>query len=115
MFIELRKLCEQSSINFEDFLDHNYFISDQHEQILNTLVNTIDWRRDADAMFKRIRTLSKNQTLSVRQIGTLKRLSQQAMKNNEELTVKSIIHLFPGKTTTTLKLCIDQISRSLQA
>ena len=113
MFSELRKLCKQSNIDENDFCDTSCFISDQHQDILNALVNKINWRRDADAMLKRIRTLSKKQTLSVRQIETLRRLSHQAMLNNEKLIADNIIDMFPGKSTATLTLYIDQITRSL--
>ena len=115
MFSELRKLCKQSNIDENDFCDTSCFISDQHQDILDALVNKINWRRDADTMLKRIRTLSKKQTLSVRQIETLRRLSHQAMLSNEKLTADSIIDMFPGKSTATLMLYINQITKSLLA
>ena len=41
MFNELRKACKQSNIDPEDFYDNDHFISNQHQDILNTLVNKL--------------------------------------------------------------------------
>ena len=73
MFNELRKACKQSNIDPEDFSNNNCFLSDQHQDILNILVDKLQWRRDTETLLNRIRTLSKNQTLSGRQVKTLRK------------------------------------------
>ena len=73
MFNELRKACKQSNIDPEDFSNNNCFLSDQHQDILNILVDKLQWRRDTESLLNRIRTLSKNQTLSGRQVKTLRK------------------------------------------
>ena len=115
MFYELKEAWKLSSINPEDFYDKNCFISNQHLDVLNTLVNRLQWRRGSDTLLKRIRTLSKNQTLSIRQEKTLKRLIQQAKLTKQEISIDNILNLFPGKSVSSIKAYIDQITRSLSA
>ena len=115
MFRELRKACKQSNIDIEDFSNIDCYTSNQHRDILNTLVDKLQWRRDANTLLKRIMTLSKKQTLSGRQIKILKKIIQCAKAKNEVVSVETIVDMFPGKSLTNLQRYIDQISRFLHA
>ena len=82
---------------------------------MNTLVDKLQWRRDAFTLLNRIRALSKKQTLSGRQVKALKKWIKLAKANKEELSIESVADLFPGKSMTSIKAHFDQILRSLSA
>ena len=115
LFKELKEAWKQSSISIEDFWSNNCPVSSQHKYILNTLVDKLQWRRDADTLLNRIRALSKKQTLSGRQVKALKKWIKQAKANKEDLSVESVADLFPGKSTASIKSHFDKILRSLSA
>ena len=69
----------------------------------------MNWRNDTQSLLKRIQTLAKDQTLSVRQINMLKKLKVKAIEENQEFWLENVIDSFPGKSITTLQSALENI------
>ena len=63
----------------------------------------INWRGDTQSLFKRIQSLGRDQTLSVRQIYTLKRFKRRAKQQKKEFKLEDVVDGFPGKSISTLQ------------
>ena len=74
----------------------------------------MNWKSDAQALLKRIQSLSRDQTLSVRQINLLKKLKVKAMEENQELSLEDVVDSFPGKSISTLQSAFDNIQTDLK-
>ena len=68
-----------------------------------------DWKRGPTALLRRIRALSKNQTLSVRQYKVLRKIRTKERVLKTKLDLEEIAFLFPGKTISTLKSALEDL------
>ena len=109
MFSLLRQLWKQESVDIEDFWTDHAKISIQHDCILLNLVSQMNWRNDTQSLLKRIQTLAKDQTLSVRQINMLKKLKVKAIEESQEFSLENVIDSFPGKSIATLQSALENI------
>ena len=108
MFSVLRQLWKQESVDIEDFYTNHSKISIEHDLILINLVSQLNWRSDTQSLLKRIQSLAKDQTLSVRQIYMLKRLKRKAKQQKKEFSLEDIVDSFPGKSISTLQSALEQ-------
>ena len=69
----------------------------------------MNWKNDTQSLLKRIQSLSRDQTLSVRQINMLKKLKVKAIEENQELSLEDVVDSFPGKSISTLQSAFDNI------
>ena len=106
-FKELRELSNREGVSFETFLDEESSLTEMHHFILFELAYKQKWKRTTQTMLNRIRSLCKNQTMSVRERKQLVRLRKEAKKKNKPFIIEEIAHFFPGKLVSTLKSCIN--------
>ena len=114
MFSVLRQLWKQESIDIDDFWADHSKISIQHDCILLNIVSQMNWKNDTQSLLKRIQSLSRDQTLSVRQINLLKKLKVKAIEENQELSLEDVVDSFPGKSISTLQSAFDNIQTDLK-
>ena len=74
----------------------------------------MNWRGDIQSLLKRIQNLGKDQSLSVRQIFTLKRLKKRANREKKEFSLEDVVDSFPGKSISTLKSALEKILAELK-
>ena len=68
----------------------------------------MNWRSDTQSLLKRIQSLARDQTLSVRQIHMLKKLKKKAIKQEKEFSVEDVVDSFPGKSISTLQSAFEK-------
>ena len=85
-------------------------MSKAHEDVLQSLKKQVKWKRKASAMLRRIHTLSKSQTLSVRQYKVLRKLRTKERVHKMKVGLEEIADLFPGKSMSTLKCALEDLS-----
>ena len=107
VFKALRELTNREGISFETFFDQESSLTEKHHFILFELVYKYNWKRNTRTMLNRIRSLSKNQEMSVRERRQFERLRKDAKKKNKPFIIEEIAHLFPGKLVSTLKAFIN--------
>ena len=59
-------------------------------------------------MLKRIMQLGKNQEMSVREMKLFRRLKKKALANDLPFNLRKVVHMFPGKTVSTLRSCMNK-------
>ena len=74
----------------------------------------MNWRGDTQSLLKRIQNLGKDQSLSVRQMYTLKRLKKRASREKKEFSLEDVVDSFPGKSISTLKSALEKILAELK-
>ena len=77
--------------------------------MLKSLKIEFEWKRGTSALLRRIQTLAKNQTLSVRQYKVLRRIRTKERVLKSKLDLGEIADLFPGKTMATLKSALEDL------
>ena len=103
MFSLLRELWKQQNVDIEDFYTDHARIPTQHDFILIKIVSQMNWRGDTRSLLKRIHSLTRDQTLSIRQIYDLRRLKRKAIQNKKEFKLEDVVDSFPGKSISTLQ------------
>ena len=69
----------------------------------------MNWRGDAQSLLKRIQSLGRDQTLSIRQIKMLDRFKINAIKEKKEFILEDVAYSFPGKSISTLQSALEKI------
>ena len=68
----------------------------------------MNWRSDTQSLLKRIQSLARDQTLSVRQIQMLKKFKKKAIKQKKDFSVEDVADSFPGKSISTLQSAFEK-------
>ena len=69
----------------------------------------MNWRSDTKSLLKRIQSLAGDQTLSVRQMITLKRFDSKAKIEKRDFELEDVVDSFPGKSISTLQSALEKI------
>ena len=85
-------------------------MSEKHEQVLQILTAQLKWKRRASILLQRIRDITKNQSLSVRQYKILRKLRTRERVQKMKLDLEEVADLFPGKTIATLKSAVQDLA-----
>ena len=85
-------------------------MSEKHEEVLQILTAQLKWKRRASILLQRIRDITKNQSLSVRQYKILRKLRTRERVQKMKLDLEEVADLFPGKTIATLKSAVQDLA-----
>ena len=85
-------------------------MSEKHEEVLQILTAQLKWKRRASILLQRIRDITKNQSLSVRQYKILRKLRTRERVQKMKLDLEEVADLFPGKTMATLKSAVEDLA-----
>ena len=114
LFKNLTQLWKESDINIEDYWDKDIFLSDQHLHILESIADKLKWKREPSMLLKRVQTLGRDQSISVRQKHLLRKLYYQTVRQKQVFTIEGISDMFPGKLISTLELAFEKIKANLR-
>ena len=69
----------------------------------------MNWKGDTQSLLKRIQSQGRDQTLSSRQINTLKKFIKKANRQKKEFSLEDVADSFPGKSIATLQSALENI------
>lgn len=103
--------CAQKGISLQQFLTYKG-ISQENDEILRHIADTLGWRRKTDYLLLRIQKLVKDSSkFSVRDLRLFKRILRNQLRNRA-LNYEELLKHFPGKTFDVVKELADKLEKT---